>query len=202
MTKPVFVHVEKTGGASLSEYFGGHKPVDPNACVDVTNYGQHFRRLKGVLKSSEDRAIIVLRNPADRAVSAYGWKRQKAGRDYDKDLQKVISEGIKSTAPKMQFTMSDAVHLSAKQMRLTPYKFYWDGLDIDDDRVTVLCTENLEDDVRTKVIPMCDIEPTQTFPVIHKTRHDETTIDKSLRDTLYSMYKDDFDIYNKFCGKN
>ena len=86
---PVFVHTEKTAGGAVAEYFGfekGVKTPSENACVDVTYYGQHGKQLRFFLKTEDDRALITLRDPADRAVSAFNWKKNKTGRDYEKDL--------------------------------------------------------------------------------------------------------------------
>ena len=77
---PVFVHTEKTAGGAVAEYFGfekGVKTPSENACVDVTYYGQHGKQLRIFLKTEDDRALITLRDPADRAVSAFNWKRTK-----------------------------------------------------------------------------------------------------------------------------
>ena len=56
------------------------------------------------LKTEDDRALITLRDPADRAVSAFNRKKNKTGRDYEKDLDKVILEGSYGPAPPQSFT--------------------------------------------------------------------------------------------------
>lgn len=203
MTKiPTFVHTEKTAGGAVAAYFGfekGMKGPQENACVDVTYYGQHGKQMRNFLKDEDDSVLITLRDPAERAVSAYNWKKNKTGRDYDKDLRKVIEEGISGPANPQEWDVQDFRKLT--NLRLKPYKHYWEGLDLDDDRVKVICKdENFSQSLATYAMDdlKCSHLPTGV-PQIHKATNDDTTISNTLRSKLYDRYAEDKNIFDHFC---
>ena len=200
---PVFVHTEKTAGGAVAEYFGFEKGVKTpreDACVDVTYYGQHGKQIRNFLKSEDDRVLITLRDPADRAISAYNWKKNKTGRDYHKDLDRVIAEGSNGPAPVQNFTVDD--YPKFNNLRLKPYKHYFEGLELDDPRIKVLCTnDNFSESLSTyaKDDLSCAFLPDQV-PVIHKATNDETTLSDDLRNKIYENRSEDKAIFDHFCA--
>ena len=198
--KPKFLHIEKTAGASISEMFGGHKPVDPNACVDVSLYGKHKKQIKDILKTSDDRVVMTLRDPADRIVSYYNWRVNKAGRDYDKDLKRVIKQGTPGPAEAEIFTMDDVSRFDYALEAPLPYEYYFDGVDMDDPRIRVLCLSgSMEDQLQTYAREQhCTTIP-EKLPTLHKATHDETRLDPSFREFIYQKRASDKEIYDHFC---
>ena len=203
MTKiPTFVHTEKTAGGAVAAYFGfekGMKKPEENACVNVTYYGQHGKQIRNFLKEDDDTVLITLRDPAERAVSAYNWKKNKTGRDYDKDLKKVIEEGTPGPANPQQWDVGDFKKLT--NLRLKPYNHYWAGLDLDDKRIKVICkdekfSQSLENYAKNEL--NCTNLPDEV-PEIHKATNDDTSISEGLRLKLYERYADDKKIFDHFC---
>lgn len=199
--KPKFLHVEKTGGASISEMFGGHKPVDRTACVDVSLYGQHGKKLKDLLKTPDDRVIMALRDPADRALSYHNWRVNKAGRDYDKDLARVTKQGMPGPAHAESFGIGDAPRLKHAVQAPLPYEYYFDGIELTDPRVRVLCVDySLESQLQTYVRDQnCEHVPSK-LPTLHKATHDDTTLSPELRQLIYEKRASDKAIYDHFCA--
>ena len=87
-------------------------------------------------------------------------------------------------------------------LRLKPYKHYWEGLDLDDPRISVICankdfSKNLENYAKNTL--GCSDLPTEV-PTIHKATHNSTTITGDLRQRIYETRPEDKQIFDHFCS--
>lgn len=97
--KILFIHVPKTGGTSVEHFFirngfgqfhycTGKDPIFHSLNCSYQHF--HGEMLKNIFKlTSFDLIFMVVRNPLDRIISEYKWRKPKE--DFDSWIQKVLN---------------------------------------------------------------------------------------------------------------
>lgn len=206
-----FVHVPKTGGATVDLYF-----ENATECLEVA-YANHFESVSDVVNCGRD-ALVVLREPTSRILSAHRWFERRYGRDNPrKDTASGVHEdgGHHGAAPRQEPLRLDLPGVRERLVSMAravlnnplfvPYTFYFQGLNKRPRLLHVWCTESLDAALTNFLCSKTGGAPVQRFHVTHSAR-DEPHIERQVRAFLedivrseFPQHARDFDLYDAHC---
>lgn len=194
--KCIFVHVPKTGGTTIENHLGMTGKVrDLDMRIQYNGINAAWRHLPAITLREIYPEIYesyykfsFVRNPYDRVVSEYLWKKGREARINKIPRVKIIS-GFSKWMKRLYETQST-------DKNCTQYKFLHDdsgNLLVND----VFVFEKFEDELQ-RLFKKLNVSPTEHIHA-NKSRYD---IDKSLllteenKEFIYAKFKIDFETFN------
>lgn len=194
----IYVHIPKTGGFSIIKMFGIYKAwwLENYVDVDVAYYCEHMQHASAYIIRDTDPEVYkncykftLVRNPYDRLVSLYFWKKMHSKKHFIDVFNLSFSKFIE--------TLFEKFHTLESVSRLESSHFLPQTSFIEKD-VAIFKFEEIE----KCFYFMCEKYKLNAFKEkINETEHNwfETYYTKSLKELVYKMYIFDFALlkYNK-----
>ena len=167
-----FLHIHKTAGSALKNFFG----------ICSGNTASHFKLTSNIVNNYK--IITTVRNPYDRAVSTYKYK---SGILRNRFKHKTFKEYVMSDNTKHPFFSSQVDYLKVDGVIVKPYYiFRYETLNADLQKFIKQEKLNFNID---------ELQPVRVSK--HKTEVPFTEFyDDETRDIVYKAYKEDFEYFN------
>lgn len=149
---PIFIHIPKTGGTSISKNIQKHIPLNQHH-RQVSFYGEHI---------SKKFVFTFVRNPYDRIVSVYHYLNQGLGNSRDNALGANLPKNFKSFVKNYLCNLD--INKPVFRPHMLPMTFWLDG-EVD----FIGRFENLQKDYDT-LCHQLNI-PIQILPIHNKSQH-------------------------------
>tara|TARA_R100001244_G_C5103168_1_gene119332 strand:- start:39 stop:578 length:540 start_codon:yes stop_codon:yes gene_type:complete len=169
--KTIFIHIPKTAGTSIEEYFGNESVrIQPNKHADIYEIKKKFKNSYNNYKK-----FTIIRNPYDKMVSWYFYLKRNLGENY-----KIIDFNKWTKDPSKLWHADDPISYLKPQHEWV------------DDTVKTIKFENINKELNDFF--QKDIK----LPIINKSNHDHYSIyyNKESLNIIYDRYKKDFEKYN------
>ena len=200
----LYIHVPKTGGTSIKEYFKKFSSMDycgVNAYSnDTIGNSDHYipSRLKYEISNYNNLVkFVTFRNPYDRIVSEFFWLSADKYTSFD-DFIVMVNEHIKNISwldcinKHITIQFGDKRALEIEICHLLPQHYYYDS------NLEILKFETLDDDFNQFLLRH-NLPKSGKLMKFNTTKHNnyKDYFDREeIRDIIYNIYKKDFQLLN------